>query len=95
MQIDDNLLSKLEKLSALEFSSDQRQELLAQLNEIVGFVENLNELDLSHSQAQVNIIENATPFREDIVKENSVIHTVFEHAPSSQDGFFIVPKIIE
>ena len=41
MQVDDALLSRLEKLSYLKISDDKRQEIIAQLSEIVGFVDNL------------------------------------------------------
>lgn len=46
MQIDDALLSKLEKLSSLKTNDDKREEIKRQLSEIVSFVDVLNELDL-------------------------------------------------
>ena len=49
MQIDDTLLNKLEKLSALQISDEKREEVKKQLSEIVSFVDILNELDLSSS----------------------------------------------
>jgi len=51
MQIDDTLLNKLEKLSALQISDEKREEVKKQLSEIVSFVDILNELDLSSDEA--------------------------------------------
>ena len=51
MQIDDTLLNKLEKLSALQINDEKREEIKKQLSEIVSFVDVLNELDLSSDEA--------------------------------------------
>lgn len=92
MTINDELLSKLEKLSAVKIMDDKRDETKKQLSEIVGFVEVLNELDLS---SQDNSTFGATPFRQDIVSHSNVIDDVFKHAPANAEHFFLVPKIIE
>lgn len=95
MQIDENLLSKLEKLSSLKISDESRSEVISQLSEIVQFVEVLNELDLSHDKALASAANGATPLRDDEPKASQVIDSVLEHAPRAQDHFFVVPKIIE
>lgn len=93
MHFDEKLLHKLEKLSLLKINEDKKDQILSQLSEIVGFIENLNELDLS-SQKSENA-DTGTPFRQDELNSCEVITEVFKHAPLAQDGFFIVPKIIE
>ncbi|EAI3388203.1 TPA: Asp-tRNA(Asn)/Glu-tRNA(Gln) amidotransferase subunit GatC [Campylobacter coli] len=95
MQIDEKLLSKLEKLSALQIEEEKRSEVIRELSEIVNFVEKLNELDLSSSEVTISTIKGGTPFRSDSVNSSSVVETVLNHAPKSNDHFFIVPKIIE
>ncbi|MCD8213371.1 MAG: Asp-tRNA(Asn)/Glu-tRNA(Gln) amidotransferase subunit GatC [Campylobacter sp.] len=95
MQIDDTLLSKLEKLSSLKISDDKREEIKRQLSEIVSFVDVLNELDLSDSQAVVSSIKGGTFLREDIPTGSEVIDIILKNAPSSEGHFFSVPKIIE
>lgn len=95
MQIDEKLLSKLEKLSALQIEEEKRSEVIRELSEIVNFVEKLNELDLSSSEVTISTIKGRTPFRSDSVNSSSVVETVLNHAPKSNDHFFIVPKIIE
>jgi len=96
MKIDNELLKKLEKLSSLKISDEKREGIINQLSEIVSFVENLNELNLEGEEATFTTLRGGTPFREDIPSVNSeIIKTILEHAPQSENGFFVVPKIIE
>jgi len=96
MQVDDALLSRLEKLSYLKISDDKREEIIEQLSQIVGFVDNLSELNTDNVDAAFAMSDAATPLREDIAEGDSSIHeAILKHAPKSADDFFIVPKIIE
>lgn len=96
MKIDDALLQKLEKLSSLKISDEKREGVIEQLSEIVSFVEILNELDLTHEEATFTTVAGGTPLREDIpYVVPSIVKTILEHAPNSENGFFVVPKIIE
>ena len=96
MQVDDALLSRLEKLSFLKVSEDKRQEIVSQLGEIVSFVDNLSELDTTGVDAAFSMSDAATPLREDTPKcDASINDEIIKHAPKSADHFFIVPKIIE
>ncbi|AHJ12028.1 Asp-tRNA(Asn)/Glu-tRNA(Gln) amidotransferase subunit GatC [Sulfurospirillum multivorans] len=96
MHIDDTLLQKLEKLSSLKISEEKREGVINQLSEIVAFVENLNELNLETEEATFTTVAGGTPFREDVPSVNpAIIKTILNHAPQSESGFFVVPKIIE
>lgn len=57
MKITDEMLGKLEKLSALSVPADKREEFKGQLSQIVGFVEILDELDLAGLEAEVSTIK--------------------------------------
>lgn len=96
MQIDNDLLKKLEKLSSLKISDEKREGVIHQLSEIVSFVENLNELNLEGEEATFTTLAGGTPLREDIPSVNhQIIKTILNHAPQSEGNFFVVPKIIE
>lgn len=96
MQIDETLLQRLEKLSYLEIPSEHRTEMIAQLSEIVSFVDNLSELNTDGIDATFAMSDTATHLREDIADVNHTINDdILSHAPHSQEHFFIVPKIIE
>jgi len=96
MQIDDALLTKLEKLSFLKINDDKREEIVEQLSEIVSFVDNLSELNTDGVASVFAMSDKETPLREDIVHSQTTVgEKILAHAPQSADNFFIVPKIIE
>jgi len=96
MQIDDALLTKLEKLSYLKISEDKREEVIKQLSEIVSFVDNLSELDTTDLNPTFGMTDKGTLLREDTPSSSkSVSESILSNAPLSEDNFFIVPKIIE
>lgn len=96
MQVDLNVLKKLEKLSHLHIDEDKQEEVMQQLTNILGYVENLNELDTSSLDASFSTLSGGTPLREDTPREaNDIAKDILSHAPNAQDDFFIVPAIIE
>ncbi|MBZ7939375.1 MULTISPECIES: Asp-tRNA(Asn)/Glu-tRNA(Gln) amidotransferase subunit GatC [Campylobacter] len=95
MQINEELLTKLEKLSALKIAEDKRSKLVQELEEIVNFVEKLNELDLSSSEITVSTLRGGTPLRVDQIENKDIIKDVLVYSPKKDENFFVVPKIIE
>jgi aspartyl-tRNA(Asn)/glutamyl-tRNA(Gln) amidotransferase subunit C len=96
MQIDSSILKNLEKLSHLHIEEEKKEEIIAQLSDIVSYVENLNELDTSHLDAAFSTLDGGTPMREDTpLNQSAVSQDILKHAPKAQDDFFIVPAIIE
>lgn len=96
MQIDEALLQRLEKLSYLQIPENDRQEMIAQLSEIVSFVDNLSELSTEGVDATFAMSDVATRLREDTGSVNQAINDdILAHAPHASDHFFVVPKIIE
>ena len=96
MQVDDALLTRLEKLSYLKVSDDKREEIIGQLSEIVSFVDNLSELDTDGVDDNFAMNDEATMLRDDSPSCNNQINDdILKNAPQSGDHFFIVPKIIE
>ena len=96
MQIDNNLLEKLEKLSNLKIADEKRAEVEQQLSDIVGFVENLSELNTDGVEATFSTVEGGATLREDLPSTDRAIgDDILSHAPNSSEHFFIVPKIIE
>jgi aspartyl-tRNA(Asn)/glutamyl-tRNA(Gln) amidotransferase subunit C len=96
MTVDDNLIAKLSKLSSLEIDDSKKENLKAELADIINFVENLNEIDVSNIEATFSTLEGGTQLREDIAKQDLELSShILNHAPKSEDGYFVVPKIIE
>ncbi|MDA7816580.1 Asp-tRNA(Asn)/Glu-tRNA(Gln) amidotransferase subunit GatC [Sulfurimonas sp.] len=96
MQVDDALLTKLEKLSFLKVSDDKREEIKSQLSEIMSFVDNLAELDTDGIDDKFAMSSESTMLREDTPQcESQINDDILKNAPQSGDHFFVVPKIIE
>jgi aspartyl-tRNA(Asn)/glutamyl-tRNA(Gln) amidotransferase subunit C len=96
MIVDDKVIEKLAKLSSLEIDEGKKESLKEELANILTFVENLNDIDVSHVDATFTTLSGGTPFREDVVSQNEdFIQMALKNAPQSEDGYFVVPKIIE
>jgi len=96
MIVDNKLIDKLAKLSSLEIKETKKESLKLELTEVINFIDNLNEIDVSSIEATFNTIEGGTSLREDLSKQDlELSNDVLKHAPKSEDGYFVVPKIIE
>jgi len=95
MQIDKELILKLEKLSRLKLSDEERNAIQKDLNNILGMVEKLQELDLSEVQPLVYITEEVNVLREDEVKHQVSREAALSNAPDSNEQYFKVSKVID
>ncbi len=96
MKFDDAMLQKLEKLSMLKIEEGRREEMIEELEKIVGFVDILSELDTEGLDPSFSTLEGGTPMREDLPKEDPEIReTILKNAPDAKDDYFVVPSIIE
>lgn len=96
MTIDATLLNRLTKLGGIALEEEKLEETKSHLSEIVDFVENINKLDLDGIPASFNPLDSKLPMREDCVESKpQIAKDILKNAPSAEDNFFIVPKIIE
>ena len=96
MTIDNTTVDKLAKLSSLTIEDDKKEAIAEELGQIIEFVENLNEIDVSHVDATFTTIAGGQPMREDVAnKVPGVSEAIMENAPQSEDNYFVVPAIIE
>jgi aspartyl-tRNA(Asn)/glutamyl-tRNA(Gln) amidotransferase subunit C len=88
---------KIASLARLEFSESEIEQLTGELNNIIGYVDQLNELDVSKVEPLENINEAVTTntFRTDESKASLPTAEALKNAPKSGDGFFLVPKVLE
>jgi aspartyl-tRNA(Asn)/glutamyl-tRNA(Gln) amidotransferase subunit C len=95
MQIDKNLILKLETLARLELSDAERDKLQGSLNDILKMVEKLDELNTEGVEPLVYINEDVNVLREDVVKNELSREDALSNAPSQNGVFFKVPKVID
>ncbi|HJE02466.1 Asp-tRNA(Asn)/Glu-tRNA(Gln) amidotransferase subunit GatC [Aliarcobacter thereius] len=96
MVVDDNLIAKLEKLSSLKIEDENKDKIKKDISQMLEFINNLNEVDVSKVEAYVNPISGGTLLRDDIsISSKEISDSILRNAPKSEDNHFVVPKIIE
>ncbi|MCV6609069.1 MAG: Asp-tRNA(Asn)/Glu-tRNA(Gln) amidotransferase subunit GatC [Campylobacterales bacterium] len=96
MTIDDKLLTRLENLSHLRIGDEKKKEVEQNLSDILGFVENLNELDTETISEKFSMEDKPMRLREDVAEaDKGIIEEVLKDSPKTTETFFVVPKIIE
>lgn len=95
MEVNDALIDKLAHLSRLEFKEEEKQEIKKELEQMIGFIDKLNELDTTGVEPLLHMSENINVFRKDEVKGEIGKEDVFKNAPLHDDQFFKVPKVIK
>ena len=95
MQVDDALIDKLSKLAMLQFNDEERKEIKADLEKMIGFVDKLKELNTNGVEPLLHMSSNTNILRED-VPGNMVNHeAALQNAPLHDDEYFKVPKVIK
>ena len=82
------------KLARLEFTEAEKEKFTHQLNQILAYIEKLNELDTTNVEPLSQVIELKNVFREDEVKSSYPREDMLKNAPSKTEKFFKVPKVI-
>ncbi|MGA7836626.1 MAG: Asp-tRNA(Asn)/Glu-tRNA(Gln) amidotransferase subunit GatC [Ignavibacteriaceae bacterium] len=83
------------ELARLTFKDDELENFTRQLNEILAYVDKLNELDTTNVEPLSHPVEGVNVFREDIVKPSIDREEALRNAPERSELFFKVPKVID
>lgn len=94
MEVNDAMVDKLAHLSRLKFNEAEKEEIKKDLQNMIGFVEKLNELNLDDIQPLLHISEEVNVLREDEVKGSISREDALKNAPLHDGQFFKVPKVI-
>lgn len=95
MQIDDQLISRLELLARLQLSDAEKDQLKTDLNSILAMVEKLNDLDVEGVEPLVYLNEALNRPRADEVRNQVSREDALRNAPDQDETFFRVPKVID
>lgn len=88
-------VEKIAQLAKLKFSEEEKVKLQKDMNQVLGYIEQLNELDLTNVEPLENINETENVMREDEVKPWLTTEEALKNAPAKTQKFFKVPKVIE
>ena len=94
MEITPGLVKKLASLSKLEFTEEETLAYTKDLQQIIGFVEQLNEVDTEGVEPLTYIGDAVNVFREDVAVPSVSLEEALSNAPAHDGQFFKVPKVI-
>ena len=95
MSIDESTAARVAKLARIKVEEDQLPALAAEFNTILGFIEQLNEVDVDAVEPMTSVTPQRLKRREDMVTDGSQQPAVLANAPDAREGFFAVPKVVE
>ena len=92
MEID---ISRLVKLARIELKPEEEVRLAAQLGEVLGYIDKLNELNVDDVEPTAHASPLSNVLRKDELGDSLCRDDVLRNAPESSNGLFVVPKIVE
>ena len=95
MSIDRETARKVAKLARIAVPDDRLDALASEFNAILGFIEQLGEVDVDGVEPMVSVTPMRLVRRPDVVTEGGQAGAILANAPLAREGFFAVPKVVE
>ena len=95
MSVDLETVKRVAKLARIAIDDERAKVMQDELNGILGFVEQLDEVDVDGVEPMTSVVEMEMKKRKDEVTAGDQAELVTKNAPASEDQFFMVPKVIE
>jgi len=95
MSVSPEQVRHIAKLARLAMSDEDLDRLLPELNNILGWVEQLGEVNTDGVEPLTAVIDQKLRLRDDVVNDGDIRDAVLANAPEAHHGFFAVPKVIE
>jgi aspartyl-tRNA(Asn)/glutamyl-tRNA(Gln) amidotransferase subunit C len=95
MSVTNDQVRHIARLARIAMSDDEIARLAPELNNILGWVEQLGEVNTDGVEPLTAVIDQKLRLRDDIVTDGDCRDDVLANAPNAQHGFFAVPKVIE
>jgi aspartyl-tRNA(Asn)/glutamyl-tRNA(Gln) amidotransferase subunit C len=95
MSVDSKTVRRVAKLARLQLPEADVAGLAAELNKILGWIDQLQAVDTEGVEPLAVVVPTRAPWRADEVTDGDIRDAVLANAPASAHGFFVVPKVIE
>ena len=95
MSVNADQVRHVAKLARIAMSDAEVEAMVPEFNNILGWVEQLGEVDTDGVEPLTAVIDNHLRLRDDVVTDGHIRDKVLANAPEAQHGFFAVPKVIE
>ena len=95
MSVTKDDVKKVARLARIAVPDERLEPLAGELNGILDWIDQLNEVDIDGVEPMTSVVETKLPQREDVVTDGQKSADVLANAPKAADGFFVVPKSVE
>ncbi len=95
MAVDKDTVVRIARLARIRVPEEQCEALAGELSNILGWIEQLNEVETEGVAPMTSVVERKAPMREDVVTDGDCREKIVANAPEEHDGFFLVPKVVE
>lgn len=95
MSIDAETARRVAKLARIRVEEDELEALAGEFNTILGFIEQLNEVDVDGVEPMTSVTPMRLKRRADEVTAGGMSQKILSNAPDAREGFFAVPKVVE
>ncbi|GAA5542898.1 MULTISPECIES: Asp-tRNA(Asn)/Glu-tRNA(Gln) amidotransferase subunit GatC [Brucella/Ochrobactrum group] len=95
MSVDISTVKRVAHLARIAVSEDDAERMTGELNAILGFVEQLNEVNVDGVEPMTSVTPMNMRLRDDKVTDGGIADAVVANAPVTEDNFFVVPKVVE
>ena len=95
MSVDISTVKRVARLARIAVSEEDAERMTGELNTILGFVEQLNEVDVSGVEPMTSVIPMEMKKRQDAVTDGDKAADIVANAPATDENFFLVPKVVE
>jgi aspartyl-tRNA(Asn)/glutamyl-tRNA(Gln) amidotransferase subunit C len=95
MSVDQATVKRVARLARLKVKDEDLGKLAGELNSILGWIEQLNEVDVSKVEPLTSVVNMKMKMRKDVVTDGYIPAKVVANAPAQEDSFFMVPKVVE
>ena len=95
MSVDRATVKRVAHLARIRVSDEEAEALRGELNAILGFVEQLNEVDISSVEPMTSVLPMPMKKREDRISDGGKADDIVANAPLTEGHYFLVPKVVE
>lgn len=95
MAVDKDTVAQIAKLARIKVDDAQQEALTEELSNILGWIDELGELDTEGVQPMTSVVEVQHTLRKDVIKDGDRQDDILKNAPESKQGYFVVPRVVE
>jgi aspartyl-tRNA(Asn)/glutamyl-tRNA(Gln) amidotransferase subunit C len=95
MSVDQATVRRIARLARIAVEDEEIPHLQGEINAILAFVDELSAVDVAGVEPMTSVIPMKLPMREDVVTDGEIVNQVLANAPLTENGFFLVPKVVE